>query len=73
MRVVLEINDKLYKTFLSFIQTLDYVKIQEDCDEMFELSENQLQLLEERKESYLKEKSKVVEWEEVRKKLNKKK
>lgn len=72
MRVVLEINDKLYKTFLNFIQTLDYVKVKEEHDEVLDLSENQLQLLEERKEFYLKEKSKVVVWEEVKKKLNKK-
>ncbi len=56
------------KAFLEFIKTLDFVTLEEETGE-FTLTEEHIQLLDERKKKHIKKLSKSYSWEEVQEKI----
>jgi hypothetical protein len=74
MRITLDIQDGKALAFLNFIQSLDFVTInsEESANEKeFVLSDEQLKLLEERRNDRMQGKSKTYSWDEVVSSLNK--
>ena len=74
MRITLDIQDGKALAFLNFIQSLDFVTIksEESANEKeFVLSDEQLNLLEERRNDRMQGKSKTYSWDEVVSSLNK--
>ena len=66
MQITLDINESKYEAFWAFIKTLDYVSVKTN-ETNFALSDDQKSILNERREDYLKGKSKTYSWEEVQK------
>ena len=74
MRITLDIQDGKALAFLNFIQSLDFVTInsEESANEKeFVLSDEQLKLLEERRNDRMQGKSQTYSWDEVVSSLNK--
>jgi hypothetical protein len=74
MRITLDIQDGKALAFLNFIQSLDFVTInsEESANEKeFVLSDEQLNLLEERRNDRMQGKSQTYSWDEVVSSLNK--
>ena len=74
MRITLDIQDGKALAFLNFIQSLDFVTInsEESANEKeFVLSDEQLNLLEERRNDRKQGKSQTYSWDEVVSSLNK--
>jgi hypothetical protein len=74
MRVTLDIQDGKALAFLNFIQSLDFVTINSDeskSENEFVLSEEQLSILEERRNDRMQGKSQTYSWDEVMSSLNK--
>ncbi len=68
MRITLDIQDGKALAFLNFIQSLDFVTInsEESANEKeFLLSDEQLKLLEERRNDRMQGKSQTYSWDEV--------
>ncbi len=73
MRITLDIQDGKALAFLNFIQSLDFVTInsEESANEKeFLLSDEQLKLLEERRNDRMQGKSQTYSWDEVVSSLN---
>ncbi len=73
MRITLDIQDGKALAFLNFIQSLDFVTInsEESANEKeFVLSDEQLNLLEERRNDRMQGKSQTYSWDEVVSSLN---
>ena len=73
MRITLDIQDGKALAFLNFIQSLDFVTInsEESANEKeFVLSDEQLNLLEERRNDRMQGKTQTYSWEEVVSSLN---
>ena len=73
MRITLDIQDGKAIAFLNFIQSLDFVTInsEESANEKeFVLSDEQLKLLEERRNDRMQGKSQTYSWDEVVSSLN---
>lgn len=73
MKVILDIDVSNGKALalLNYIRTLDFIKIQEkdsDTDE-YSLSDDQIQVLEQRKEYHTKNKSKSHNWEDIKEEM----
>jgi hypothetical protein len=68
--ITVRIDDstKKGKALLNFILTLDYVEVEKDD---YELSIEDLKIIEERRENYTAGKGKTQSWEELKKKLGK--
>ena len=74
MRITLDIQDGKALAFLNFIQSLDFVTINSDEStnkKEFVLSDEQLNLLEERRNDRMQGKSQTYSWDEVVSSLNK--
>ena len=55
------------KALLEYIRTLDFIKIQEtESSKEYSLSDEQISILEERKEDHIKGRSKSYSWEDVK-------
>jgi hypothetical protein len=69
--ITVRIDDstKKGKALLDYIKTLDFVEVEKD---EYQLSDDQLKIIEERREKYLSGESNSETWEIVKKKLNKK-
>jgi hypothetical protein len=68
MRITLDIQDGKALAFLNFVQSLDFVTInsEESANEKeFVLSDEQLKLLEERRNDRMQGKSQTYSWDEV--------
>ena len=73
MRITLDIQDGKALAFLNFIQSLDFVTINSDesaKEKEFVLSDEQLNLLEERRNDRMQGKTQTYSWEEVVSSLN---
>ncbi len=73
MRITLDIQDGKALAFLNFIQSLDFVTINSDeskSENEFVLSEEQLSILEERRNNRREGKSQTYSWDEVVSSLN---
>lgn len=73
MRITLDIQDGKALAFLNFIQSLDFVSINSDeskSENEFVLSEEQLSILEERRNNRREGKSLTYSWDEVVSSLN---
>ena len=73
MRITLDIQDAKALAFLNFIQSLDFVTInsEESANEKeFVLSDEQLNLLKERRNDRMQGKSQTYSWDEVVSSLN---
>ena len=58
------------KALLGYIRTLDFIKIQEtEASKEYSLSDEQISILEERKEEHIKGRSKLYSWEDVKKQI----
>jgi len=66
----IETKNNKAQAFIDFIKTLDFIKIK-DKDETreYSLSEEQVQILAERKEKHLNNKSKSYKWDEIKEEL----
>jgi hypothetical protein len=74
MRITLDIQDAKALAFLNFIQSLDFVTINSEesaKEKEFVLSDEQLNLLEERRNDRMQGKSQTYSWDEVVSALNK--
>ena len=60
----LTVNDIQYQALLNFLKTLDSAKVEEN--DVFNLSETQRAILDERKTKHLNGESKSISWEEVK-------
>jgi hypothetical protein len=69
--ITVRIDDstKKGKALLDYIKTLDFVEVEKN---EYQLSDDQLKIIEERREKYLSGESNSETWEIVKKKLNKK-
>jgi hypothetical protein len=73
MRITLDIQDAKALAFLNFIQSLDFVTINSEesaKEKEFVLSDEQLNLLEERRNDRMQGKSQTYSWDEVVSSLN---
>jgi len=73
MRITLDIQDGKALAFLNFIQSLDFVTIKSEesaKEKEFVLSDEQLNLLEERRNDRMQGKSQTYSWDEVVSSLN---
>ena len=73
MRITLDIQDGKALAFLNFIQSLDFVTIKSEesaKEKEFVLSDEQLNLLEERRNDRMQGKTQTYSWEEVVSSLN---
>jgi hypothetical protein len=73
MRITLDIQDEKALAFLNFIQSLDFVTINSEesaKEKEFVLSDEQLNLLEERRNDRMQGKSQTYSWDEVVSSLN---
>ncbi len=72
MLLTLDIDTKSNKAkaFVDFIKTLDFIKFYEDNDiEDFTLSDEQIKILDERKQKHIKGISKSYSWNELKDEL----
>jgi hypothetical protein len=73
MRITLDIQDAKALAFLNFIQSLDFVTINSEesaKEKEFVLSDEQLNLLEERRNDRMQGKTQTYSWDEVVSSLN---
>jgi hypothetical protein len=73
MRITLDIQDGKALAFLNFIQSLDFVTIKSEesaKEKEFVLSDEQLNLLEERRNDRMQGKTQTYSWDEVVSSLN---
>ena len=64
----IDTNNNKAQAFVDFIKTLDFIKIKEEPRE-YSLSEEQIQILEERKQKHLNKESKSNKWPEIKDEL----
>ena len=66
----IEMSSKKAQAFLDFIKTLDFIKVKEkEYTKSFSLSEEQKNILNERKAKHLKGESKSYSWNEIKEEL----
>ena len=65
----IDINNNKAKAFLDFIKTLDFIKIKEDNTDDFTLTQEHINILDERKQKHLKKESKSFNWDEIKSEL----
>jgi len=73
MLITLDIdaNSKKAKAFIDFIKTLDFIKIKEKATpDEYVLTQEQINLLEERKQRHIKKESKSYTWDEIKNELS---
>lgn len=63
-------SDSQAQALIDYLLTLDFVDV--DMNDECTLTENQIQVLKERRESYLSGKSKTRSWEDIKKELGEK-
>ena len=71
MLLTISIDTSNYKAqaFIDFIKTLDFIKIDENDEEAFDLSAGQKSILDDRKQKHLKQESKSYHWEDIKSEL----
>ncbi len=72
MKITIDIDPNNIKALalLEYIRTLDFIKIQEkESSKDYSLSDEQISILEERKDNHLKSSSKSYDWEELKSEL----
>ncbi len=72
MKITIDIDPNNIKALalLEYIRTLDFIKIQEkEPSKDYSLSDEQISILEERKDNHLKSSSKSYDWEELKSEL----
>ena len=65
----IDINNNKAKAFLDFIKTLDFIKIKEDNTDDFTLTQEHIDILDERKLKHLKKESESFNWDEIKNEL----
>lgn len=66
----IDLSNKKAQAFIDFVQTIDFIKIKDEKDaDVYALSEEQINVLEERKQRHISKKSKSYSWEEIQEEL----
>ena len=67
----IDTTNKKARAFIDFIKTLDFIKIKEKEDpSAYELTQQQINILEERKQRHIKKESKSYSWDEIKDELS---
>lgn len=70
MKLTIKIENKKARAFVDFIKTLEFIQIiEEDAKVEYELNQDQIEMLEERKQKHLSNESKSYDWDDIQNEL----
>ena len=70
LTIDIDITNNKALALLNYIKTLDFIKIQEKEDtQEYSLSDEQIQIVEDRKQKHISNKSKSYKWDEIKEEL----